>query len=116
MATNADPASVEKILNLMNQIKTALKTSADEDQVSESKAAADWEALKATIEHTIQDLTSQIHDTQTNISKLEEIIANTKAEISKEQAILTEETTLLEEERVWCSEEDALYENSEKER
>jgi hypothetical protein len=31
LASKADPASVEKILNLMNQIKTALKTSADED-------------------------------------------------------------------------------------
>lgn len=58
MATNADPASVEKILNLMNQIKTALKTSADEDHASETKAAADWEALRASIEKTIEDLTS----------------------------------------------------------
>lgn len=74
MATNADPASVEKILNLMNKIKTALRTSLDEDTANENQAIEDWKVERANIEHTIADLKSSIHETETEIMRLEELI------------------------------------------
>jgi hypothetical protein len=49
LSNDADPSSVEKIINLMNKIKTALKTSLLEDQDNEARIAADWVTEKATI-------------------------------------------------------------------
>jgi peptidoglycan hydrolase CwlO-like protein len=78
LATSADPDAVEKIINLMHKIKTALATSLKEDQDSETTEAADWVTEKATIENTIATLNSQIHTLKTDIEKYEARIQESK--------------------------------------
>jgi hypothetical protein len=58
LATSADPDAVEKIINLMHKIKTALALSLKEDQDNETTEAADWLIAKQTIETTIATLKS----------------------------------------------------------
>lgn len=116
LATSADPEAVEKIINLMHKIKTALATSLKEDQDNEATEAADWVIEKATIENTISTLNSQIHTLKTDISKYELRIEEAKGIIAAQIKTRDEEIQLLADETIWCAEEDDLYSSSDADR
>lgn len=116
LSTSADPESVQKIIDLMHKIKTALTTSLKEDQTQEETAASDWVVEKASIENTIATLNSEIHDLKTDIGKFEDRIQEAKDIIKAQETTRDQEIQLLEDETTWCSEEDTLYSTADNER
>ncbi|PCJ28286.1 MAG: hypothetical protein COA94_03570 [Rickettsiales bacterium] len=58
LSTNADPASIDKILNLMEKIQSALTQSKTEDNTDENTAIADWNDEEISLNRSIGTLTT----------------------------------------------------------
>ena len=111
LAAKADQGAVEKIIDLLNEIKANLEASvADEDQ-GQVMAEADYNALKTSMEQTLFDLETAQTELTNKKADLEGQIATQEARLAENEEALRVATEALAAKTRQCDEWETKYNN-----
>jgi hypothetical protein len=87
LATTADQAALQKLIDLLNQLSENTKKSMNDDAEQEEKSKKTYETLKVTINADIANLTKNIKEQTENKKKYEEEAAKLKKEIEEHKVL-----------------------------